>query len=133
MTDELRTLRAELAIPSRPAAARARRRLEAAVAAERNASRPRRSARRWAALAAACVLSLSALVSASLGLLGGGDATVAVTAERPEPHGTHSFAMRADAPDGRLTFAPPEGKDAGMRPRTDTGGWSECGINGCYL
>jgi hypothetical protein len=133
MTDELKAFRGELATPSPLAAARARRRLGAAVAAERDARRPRRPAWRTNAALAAAVLTLAALVSATAGLLGHGDSTRATRAGSAAPDIDRFFAPRAGIPDGRLAFAPPEGKDAGTRPRFDTGGWSECGTDGCYL
>jgi hypothetical protein len=133
MIDELKAFRSELATPSPVAAARGRRRLQAALAAERGERRPRRMLGRPAALAAACLLCIAALVAASAGLLGGGETTRATQAGRPAPDAARTFAPRAGLPDGRLAFAPPEGKDAGTRPRFDTGGWSECGIGGCYL
>jgi hypothetical protein len=133
MTDELKAFRGELATPSPLAAARARRCLGAALAAERDARRARRPAWRVAAILVAAALCFAALVSATAGLLGHEDATRATRAGSPAPDVSRSFAPRAGIPDGRLAFAPPEGKDAGTRPRFDSGGWSECGNDGCYL
>jgi hypothetical protein len=131
MTDELKAFRSELATPSPAAAARARRRLETRIRAERDAARPRRPVGRIAAVLAAAALGTAALVSATAGLLDDGERTQATRVSRP-PDLVRIYAPRPGLPDGRLTAAPFEGKDAGMRPRFDTGGWSECGIDGCY-
>ena len=133
MTNELRAFRRELATPSPAATVRARARLEAAIAAERAASTPPRPARRPRVAFAAALVAAVTVLSASAGLLGSG-AGPETTPGRPAPDASPSATVgRAGPPDGLLLAAPAEGKDAGMRPGIDRGGWSECGTDGCYL
>lgn len=139
MTDELRAFRTELGSPAYRAKARARGRLEALIAAEAAGARARprpRVRRRAAAFALAGAVLASGLAGAATGLLrqelassgsarveaGGGAADASV------------WRFRSGQPDGLLAALPSlEGKDAGMRPTGNRGGWSECGTSECYL
>jgi hypothetical protein len=139
MTDELRAFRSGLASPSSRAEARARSRLEALIAAEAAGARARprsRVRRRAAAYALAAAVLASGLAGAATGLLAqglGSSHSSRVEAEGSAEHRT-VWRFRSDQPDGLLAALPSlEGKDAGMRPTSDRGGWSECGITECYL
>ena len=137
MTDELRAFRSELTAPPPRAEARARSRLEALIASEAAAPRRRSRARgRAAAYAlAGALLGSGALTATTAVVL---DALGSPGSSRLEAEGGATdrrvWHFRSGQPDGLLAALPSlEGKDAGTRPTSDRGGWSECGTSQCYL
>jgi hypothetical protein len=139
VTDELRAFRTELARPSYRAEARARARLEALIAAEATSGRAPerlRVRRRTAVCALAGAILVSGLAGAATGLLRqelGSSGPPRVEARGGAADATVG-RFRSEQPDGLLAALPSlEGKDAGMRPSSDRGGWSECGSSECYL
>lgn len=139
MTDELRAFRSELASPSLGAEARARRRLDALIADEATLARRRphsRVRRRAAVCVFAGALLASGLVGAATGLLRQelGPPNASRAEVRGGAAGAPAWRSRSGPPDGLLAALPSlEGKDAGTRPTSDRGGWSECGTSECYL
>jgi len=146
MTDELHAFRAELAALSPAAKERTRCRLESRIAAHRSA-RPEGTRQRglWAVASTTAVATACAAVAlvASDGLGDGrtpaGGTTVARVADRgwtadwAEARRRAEGAVRPEMPDGLLVALPSlDGRDAGVRPEDDRGGWSECAIGGCY-
>jgi hypothetical protein len=144
MTDELHAFRAELAAPSPAAKERARRRLESRTAG-RPARREGTRRRRVWTLASATAAAASAVVAlvAADGLGDGrppaGGTTVAPVADRgwtagwPGVGRRNEASVRPEIPDGVVVALPSlDGRDAGVRPEDDRGGWSECAIDGCY-
>jgi hypothetical protein len=146
MTDELHAFRAELAAPSPAAKQRALRRLESRIAAGRPArSEGTRRRRVWtlasgtAAAAACAVVGLIAADGLGDGRPPAGGRTVAPVADRGWTAGWPGAGRRDEAfvrpemPDGVIVALPSlDGRDAGVRPEDDRGGWSECAIDGCY-
>ena len=145
MTDELRTFRAELAVPSPAADTRVRRRLESRIAGESRAGREGTRGRRGSTAAGAAAVSAcaAAVLVATAGLGDGRPSGTARTVERatasgwpagwPGRGGRVVGPARAESPDGLLTSLPSlDGRDAGSRPTDDRGGWSECATGGCY-
>ena len=147
MTDELRTFRSDLASPSPAVEARVRRRLESRIAAESRAGqegtwhgRPRRIPLAAGLAATAC----AAIALVAPGDLGDGPpSATGSAADRaagsrwpagwPGPGGRIAKPARSESPDGLVVSLPSlDGRDAGMRPTDDPGGWSECAISGCY-
>ena len=145
MHDELRTFRQGLEVASPDAEARVRRRLEAAIRSEGADRRPRaRAGGRELLVAPAALAVVVAVVSAATVVprpVGGVSHEVgSLVGEQigmSPPHLSerglrHVRTPRAGDADGALITLPLDGRDAGLPPTYDRGGWSECATSGCY-
>lgn len=143
MQHELQAFRQEMADPAAGAEARVRQRLEARIRAEASVREPVRPRPRAGVPALATGMLVVALALAGAVAWpereAGWHAAEGVGAKAPrlgrhlsERNVPGARPGRADA-DGLLLALPSlDGRDAGVRPTHDRGGWSECALDGCY-
>ena len=148
MQHELQAFRRDVADPPSGVEARARRRLKAAIRAESAVRKPARRRAVGAHGLAAAALAVAVVLAAAVAWPQGEERLEAgsgiridelrVLAPAPGRHLSErslrgARPARSDA-DGLLLALPSlDGREAGLRPPDERGGWSECATRGCYL